>query len=40
MADKEGQQVDTLPIQIYGWDADNNAVVKIAVDADGKMELA
>ena len=39
MADREGQQVDTLPIQLYGWDYDNNVIVPILVTVDGKIEV-
>ena len=39
MADKEGEQVDTLPIQAYGWDYDNDVIVPILVDSDGKIEV-
>ena len=35
MANNEGQQVDTLPIQLYGHDG--LLVRKVAVDADGKL---
>jgi hypothetical protein len=38
MANKEGQQLDTLPAQLYGWDYTNNVPVKLLVDADGKIE--
>lgn len=40
MAENEGNQVDTLPIQLYGWDYTNNVPVKIAVTVDGKIEAA
>jgi hypothetical protein len=40
MADREGQQVDTLPVQCYGWDYVNSVPVKILVDEDGKLEVA
>ena len=39
MADREGQQVDTLPIQLYGWDAVNSKPIKILVTVDGKVEV-
>jgi hypothetical protein len=40
MAIREGEQIDTLPVQVYGWDYTNGVPVKIAVDADGKIEVA
>ena len=39
MAKAEGQQVDTLPIQVYGWDYVNNVQVKILVNDDGEAEV-
>ena len=36
MAEKEGAQVDTLPVQLYGWDYVNGVPVKLLVDSDGK----
>jgi hypothetical protein len=33
MAREEGQQIDTLPSQQYGWK--DNAPVRVVVDADG-----
>jgi len=40
MADREGFQEDTLPVQIYGWDYVNNVPVKLLVNADGEVEIA
>jgi hypothetical protein len=38
MANQEGQQVDTLPVQMYGWDYVNNVSRPIVVNADGEIE--
>lgn len=38
MAEREGIQVDTFPIQLYGWDYDNNIPVRILVNSDGELE--
>lgn len=40
MATHEGQQVDTLPVQVYGWDYTNNVPVKLSVSTDGVIEVA
>jgi len=40
MADKEGAQIDTLPIQLYGWDYINAGPVKISVTTDGEIEVS
>lgn len=40
MAEKEGAQVDTLPIQLYGWDYTANQPVKIAVNSSGEVEIS
>lgn len=40
MANREGDQIDTLPVQLYGWDYVNNRPVKLLTDADGKVETA
>ena len=37
MAIREGQQVDTMPNQMYGWH--NGAPVRLAVDVDGKLSV-
>ena len=39
MANTEGQQVDTLPIQLYGWDYTNGKPVKLLVDTDNIRKL-
>lgn len=39
MSEKEGKQVDTLPIQLYGWDYENNVPVKLLVNSDGETEV-
>ena len=38
MADAEGKQVDTLPVQMYGWDYVNGVPIKILVNTDGELE--
>jgi hypothetical protein len=38
MANFEGQQVDTLPVQLYGWNYDTNLPVKVKVDSYGQIE--
>ncbi len=35
MAHKEGQQIDTLPAQMYGWNG--SSPVKVLLDIDGNM---
>lgn len=40
MSNKEGAQIDTLPIQLYGWDYVNGIPVKIVVNSDGEIEVS
>jgi len=39
MASKEGAQIDSMPIQLYGWNYATSQPVKVAVDSDGKLEV-
>ena len=38
-AEREGQQIDTLPVQLYGWDYVNDVPVKVLVNTDGETEI-
>ena len=40
MANEQGAQIDTLPVQLYGWDYDNNRPVKMAVNSSGELEAS
>jgi hypothetical protein len=40
MATSEGEQKDTIPVQLYGWNYETNTPVKMAVNSTGELEAA